>query len=229
MIWEIGEHRLMCGDSLNQEHVERLCGDAELPTLVFDPPHNDGYLMSLRPMGYQNILAFTDHRRFFETAKGWEREVSGHFIWDCQTSMYIKDWPLIRSKYCLWFGSQPYNHRGAYYGEYQPPRAMKNKRGAYNSPGRNRGKHLQTIFSSPITRRDCMEHPHSKPIDWTRLLIGNCTTGSVFDMFGGSGTAMIACQQLGRKCFAMEIDADMCRLVIKRMKDIFGLEAIGLD
>lgn len=229
MIWQIGEHRLMYGNSLDPEHVDALCGVTAPPTLIFDPLHNDDRLMSLRPTGYQNVLSFTDHRRFFASSQGWDLNVSGHFVWDCQTSMYIKDCPLIRSKYCLWFGSQPYNHRGAYYGEYQPPRSMKNKRGIYNSPGRNKGKHLQTIFSSPITKRDCMDHPHSKPLDWTRLLIGNCTTGNVFDMFAGSGTTMIACQQLGRRCFAMEIDFNYCELIIERMNTLFGMEAKPID
>jgi DNA modification methylase len=53
------------------------------------------------------------------------------------------------------------------------------------------------------------------------MLIGNCTTGRVFDPFAGSGTTLVACQNLNRKCYAIEISPNYCAVILERMQTAF--------
>jgi DNA modification methylase len=65
-------------------------------------------------------------------------------------------------------------------------------------------------------------HQHEKPVDWIRLLVGNCTYGLVVDGFCGSGTTIIACEQLGRKCRAIEISPGYVAVALQRWADATG-------
>ena len=75
----------------------------------------------------------------------------------------------------------------------------------------------------PITQLHAKsEHSHSKPIDWMTLLIGNCTTGVLYDPFSGSGTTIIACERLHRKCRAIEIEPKYVAIAIERWAEMRG-------
>ena len=71
-------------------------------------------------------------------------------------------------------------------------------------------------------------HPHQKPIEVLAHLIGK-SPGSVFDPFLGSGTTLIAAEQLGRKCYGIEISPAYCDVIVKRWENLTGEEAIRWD
>lgn len=74
-------------------------------------------------------------------------------------------------------------------------------------------------------------HPTMKPVKLIAKLIGNSTTesGSVLDLFGGSGTTMIACEQLGRTCYMMELDPKYCDVIIRRWENFTGGKAVLIN
>lgn len=220
-VWRLGKHRVACGDSTDAALVSRLT-DGRVEALFWDPPWN----IDFTPPSAQTTLAFTDGRRCCDVI-GKLGAPTWVFVWDCVSSWYTPNRPLQRGKLALWYGSvDKYNPEGAHYGDAGDVRTVTNTRGSYEFTPDPRGKHLSDVFSSPITKLHSeVEHSHSKPIDWVRMLIGNCTTGDVFDPFLGSGASLIACEQISRRCVGVELDPAACDLAISRWEAFTGLTA----
>ncbi|HXT34760.1 MAG TPA: DNA methyltransferase [Chloroflexota bacterium] len=217
-LWQLGNHRLLCGDSTDAASVAALLGDVQPPTVVFDPPYDaDPALLALR-WSCTDALVFTDHRHTLDCIGGWPA-FRCLFAWDGLTSWYTPSWPLARGKFCLWFGESAYNSEGSHYGEPDTAHTVSNTRGTYDYQPDPRGKHLSTVFAAPATQQFA-GHAHAKPTDWIRLLVANCSAGAVFDPFAGSGTTLVACEQLGRTCYALEREPATVAVILQRMADL---------
>ena len=215
-MWALGEHRILCGDAAESESF-----GADCPTLFFDPPWDR--MMPIAPRA--STLAFCDGQRAADVIRLYGAP-TWVFAWDCVSSWYTPNRPLRRMKICLWYGDiTTYNPDGAHYGDAGEEREVFNSRGSYKFKPDPRGKHLSDVFSLPITKLHAdSEHAHSKPLDWIRMLLGNCSSGDVLDPFLGSGTTLIACEQLGRRCRAIEIDPGYVAVAIQRWVDVTGAE-----
>jgi DNA modification methylase len=127
---------------------------------------------------------------------------------------------LQRAKYALWYGDiETYDFNGAHYGDAGDVRIVSNTRGAYTFKPDSRGKHLSDVFSFPITQlHSSGEHTHEKPIDWLRMLLGNCTPDNalVYDPFLGSGTTLIAAHRTGRRGYGCEIEPRYADVILRR-------------
>jgi len=224
-LWQIGKHRLLCGNSTNETEVNLLFQQSDRPSnLLFDPPWD---LQPALPRGeWQSILAFTDGGYMGDLinlcgAPTWI------FIWDCVNTWYVDETrPLRRYKACLWYGDfKNFNLRNAHYGKHDHvnSRIIDNGRGAYEYTPDVKGIFLSDVFQQPISElhREGF-HKHEKPIDWIRLLIGDCTSGDIYDPFGGSGTTIVAAEQLQRRCFAVEIEPHFCAAILERL-ELMGL------
>lgn len=217
-LWAIGPHRLLCGDSTDVGDVARVMGGKNYETLIYDPEWDNASKMELPAW----CIAFTDGQRAADVinlfgAPAWV------FVWDCVSSWYTPNRPLKRGKLAFFYGDiTKYNFDGAHYGDAGKARDVVNTRGSYTFQPDPRGKHLSDVFSQPITKLHAeSEHSHSKPGDWVKMLIGNCTAGDVFDPFAGSGTTLVACQNLGRVCRAIEISPAYCAVILERMITAF--------
>jgi hypothetical protein len=224
-VWTLGAHRLMCGDSTLAEDVGRLMNGDTAGAEVFDPPWDAEPLpkMALTSPA-PTILAFSDGGRIGDVVRLMGAPIWA-FAWDCVSSWYTPNRPLRRIKLALWYGSDvgSYKFDGAHYGDAGEEREVCNPRGSYTFRPDPRGKHLSDLFSTPITRLHADgSHQHEKPVDWIRLLVGNCTYGLVVDGFCGSGTTIIACEQLGRKCRAIEISPGYVAVALQRWADATG-------
>ena len=213
-VWEVGRHRLMCGDSQQYNQSEGL-------DLVFDP---DWSIEQLGVPDFKSALVFTDGRRAHESLERFGPP-AWVFVWDCVTSWYTPNRPLQRHKLCFWYGSvDAYRFDGSHYGTAGESRQVQNTRGRYVFHPDPRGKHLADIFQYPLPRLHAGGlHSHQKPVDWMRLLLGNCTSGDVYDPFLGSGTTMVAAEQLGRICYGVEIEPKYVAVTLERMSGM-GLE-----
>ena len=211
-----GEHRVLCGDSTKREDVERVMGGSGYDLLLYDPEWDD----MPTGMNCESVLAFCDCSNLSKVV-----ELFGHpawcFVWDCVTSWYTPNRPLRRAKLCLWFGDlTSFEFDGAHYGDAGTQREVKNTRGSYTFTPNPKGKHLSDVFSLPITSLHSGGlHNHSKPVDWVRMLIGDCSTGNIFDPFVGSGTSLIVAEQLERRCFGIEISPSFVAVILQRAKD----------
>lgn len=217
---EIGGSFFVTGKA---SHVVRCIGATDVSwedgALLFDPPWDRMHEFS--GIAKRASLVFCDGGCVGDAirlvgAPAWL------FVWDCITSWYTPNRPLRRAKLALWYGDVSlYNFDGAHHGprrDDEPARGVRNTRGSYEFVPDERGKHLSDVFSEGITKvhSDELSIGHTKPIDWVRCLIGCCTAGDVVDPFVGSGTSVIASEQLGRNSFSGDISPEAIAITLER-------------
>jgi ParB-like chromosome segregation protein Spo0J len=218
-VWQIGKHRLMCGDSNLAEDAARLIRGTKPSSLFFDPPWDIEYAKPTAK--WESILAFTDGRRCGQTIEMFGSP-TWCCVWDCGACWYTPNRPLQSSKLCFWYGDlKKYDMNGAHYGDSGKAHKASNSRGSYWFVPDERGKHLSDIFKCSIVQlHNNGWHEHEKPVDWVRLLIGNCTQGIIFDPYAGSGTSFVASHQIGRTCIGMEINPLYAAVILERMNEM---------
>jgi len=243
-IFEIGEHRLICGDSTQTDTFDKLM-QGELGDMVLtDPPYNVAYegctkdKLTIKNDSMDN----DDFYKFlydFYTAQSTVLKKGGViYIWHASSEIinfakafvdagYLLKQQLIWIKSQLVMGRQDYQwkHEPCLEGvnaenwemvkEHEPCLyGWKSGAGHYWKGGRKQTTILE--FDKPSRNG---EHPTMKPIGLFGLQIGNSTKVDeiVIDAFGGSGTTMVACQQLKRKARLIEYDPKYCQVIVDRM------------
>lgn len=232
-VYILGEHRLMCGDSTSIESVEKLT-DGLVDILVTDPPYNVAYEGKTKEaLTIQNDSMGDDQfRQFlrdaFVAADAVMKQGAVFYIWHADSEGYnfrgaCKDagWKvrqcLIWAKDTMVMGRQDYHwkHEPCLYGW---------KEGA---------SHLWAADRKQTTIIECKRprvndiHPTMKPVELMEYQILNNTKGQdvVLDLFGGSGSTLIACEKTGRKARLMELDPKYCDVIVKRWEDFTGKKA----
>lgn len=222
--WEIGAHRLVIGDATDAATLSRAIAGEPVGCLVFDPPWDAA--QPRVPVDAANVIAFCDGRRAGDVigrygAPAWV------FVWDCVSCWYTAHRPLARMKLALWYGNvSAFNQEGAFYdgGPERRPTTIHNAWGDLEYRPDERGKHLADVYVEPISQAHAEKrHRHEKPNDWMRLLIGDCSSGFVFDPYCGSGASMVAAEQLKRPSAGIEIDPGAAAVTLER------LSAMGLE
>lgn len=223
---QMGQHRLLCGDSTKTEDVARLRLPERVGCLIFDPPWD--IVVPQPPQRWDSLLAFSDGRNVGKVVSLFGSP-AWLFVWDCVSSWYTPNRPLKRGKLCLWYGDlTQYEYDGAHYGEPGEQKAVSNTRGSYLYQPDVRGKHLADVFSMAITKlhsQSDSHHSHEKPQDWMRMLIANCSSGLIYDPFAGSGASLITAQSIGREWRGVEIDVRFCDVILQRWKNATGQTA----
>lgn len=223
-VWVMGAHRIICGDSTDDATAASAMDGMQCDSLMFDPPWDAG--LGVPRGAWKNTIAMCDGQRAGDVvrlfgAPAWV------FVWDCGACWYTPGRPLKRTKLALWFGDvKSYNYDGAHYGDPGEAKTASNSRGTYEYVPDPRGKHLSDLFAKQLSSMHASgEHRHEKPCDWVRMLIGCCTTGDLFDPFAGSGVSVIACEQLGRRCAAIELSPDHVDAAVRRWEMFTGKDA----
>ena len=236
-IWKLGNHRLMCGDSTDAGDVALLM-DGEKADMVFtDPPYNVDYDGNGTREKIQNdnfnsdeeageklwLPAFTNLYNFAKDKCAYYLTMpqGGTHMMMMMMIMTKAGWQvkheLIWRKQSLVLGRQDYN--------YQHEPISYGWKKSHNFVGK--GKFATTSvweFDRPTASK---EHPTMKPVDLVaECMLDNSVEGqSVLDLFGGSGTTLIAAEQLGRKCYMMELDPHYCDVIIARWEKLTGNKA----
>lgn len=237
-IWQLGRHRLMCGDSTDINAVEKLMDGAKADLLVTDPPYNVDYEGATSDkLKIQNDKqedgAFLDFLgEAFYCANQAMKPGAAFYIWHadsegfnfrtaCKHVGWIVRQCLIWNKNSLVMGRQDYQwkHEPCLYGW---------KEGAAHTWNSDRKQTTVMDFDRP-QRNDI--HPTMKPIALFDYLIQNSSNrgGLVLDTFGGSGTAIMACEQDDRICYTMELDPRYVDATIDRWQTFTGEKAVLLN
>jgi site-specific DNA-methyltransferase (adenine-specific) len=232
-LWLVGQHRLICGDSTKPEDVERLMDGQKADMLLTDPPYNVDYTGgtkdALKIMN--DNMDDVSFRKFLQDAFARANEVmragAVFYIWHADSEGYnfrgaCKDvgWQvrecLIWNKSSLVLGRQDYQwkHEPCLYGW---------KDGAPHLWASDRKQTTVLDFDKPLASK---LHPTMKPVSLFAYQLGNNTHegDAVLDLFGGSGTTLIACEQLGRRAFTSELDPKYCDVIVKRYINLKGSE-----
>ena len=237
-IYQLGRHRLMCGDSTDVTAVEKLMDGAKADLLVTDPPYNVDYEGGTSDkLTIQNDRqedgAFLDFlAEAFYCANQAMKPGAAFYIWHadsegfnfrsaCKHVGWIVRQCLIWNKNSLVMGRQDYQwkHEPCLYGW---------KDGAAHTWNSDRKQTTVLDFDRP-QRNDI--HPTMKPIGLFDYLIQNSSRRGelVLDTFGGSGTAIMACEQDDRTCYTMELDPRYVDAIIDRWQTFTGEKAVLLN
>lgn len=256
-IYQLGRHRLMCGDSTNIDCVKKLVGDVQIDMLLTDPPYNVNYEGTAGKIKNDNMedAAF---RQFLTDAflsawavmkNGaafhiWHADSEGYnFRGACRDAGFRVRQCLIWVKNSLVLGRQDFQwkHEPCLYGEKELPEGVVEEyEDNDHEPclyGWKDGKHYwfknrkQTTILEFEKPRVSKEHPTMKPIKMFDYEI-KCNTKpgeNVLDLFGGSGTTLMACEQDGRNAFIMEFDPRFIDVIIDRWESFTGEKAVLLN
>lgn len=236
--WILGNHRVMCGDSTSIDSVETLMYGGLADQLVTDPPYNVGYVGKTKDAKtIQNDSMTDDHfRQFLRDAfvaadavmkQGavfyiWHADLEGYnFRGACRDAGWEVRQCLIWKKQTLVMGRQDYHwkHEPCLYGW---------KGGAGHLWAADRKQTTILEFDRPS--RSAL-HPTMKPVELIQYQIENNTKGSdvVLDLFGGSGSTLIACEKTGRINRSMELDPKYVDVIVKRWQEFTGKQATHED
>lgn len=234
-IYQLGNHRLMCGDSTSIADIETLCGGQLVDMWLTDPPYNVAYEGSNGLKIQNDNMADDQFRQFlrdsYVAADVVMKPGAVFYIWHADLEGYnfrgaAKDagWTvrqcLIWKKSSLVMGRQDYHwrHEPCLYGW---------KEGAGHLWASDRKQSTILEFDKPSRNG---EHPTMKPVDLFAYQMLNNTKGGdiVLDSFGGSGTTMIAAEKHGRHTRLMELDPKYCDVIVKRWEDFTGKKAVLL-
>jgi site-specific DNA-methyltransferase (adenine-specific) len=233
-LWLLGEHRLLCGDSTKAEDVERLMAGAKADLMLTDPPYNVAYEGgSKKRTAIQNDSMDADSFRSFlsscfRCAFDSMQPGAAFYIWHADTEGYNFRGAVIdcgqQVRQCLvWAKDNSMFSRQDYHWKHEPC-LYGWKEGAAHSWHSDRKQTTVLEFARP-SRSD--EHPTMKPVALFAYLAGNSSGKGqlVYDPFLGSGTTLIAAEQLGRKCYGMEISPQYCDVIVKRWETLTGKKA----
>lgn len=233
-VYELGRHRLMCGDSTIQQHVKILVNGRQMDMLLTDPPYGvdykgkttDALKIANDDLEDSELLAFLT--KAFHNAIDVLKSGGAFYIWHAdskadvfrsackQSGMRIRE-VLIWVKNSFVLGRQDYHwqHEPCLYGW---------KDGGSHVWTGDRKQSTILEFDRPTKS---LEHPTMKPVTLLDYQMQNNTYPGeyVLDLFGGSGSALIAAEQNGRICYMMEYDPKYVDVIIARWEALTGRKA----
>jgi len=232
-VYQLGRHRLMCGDATKKEDVERLM-NGEMADMVFtDPP----YALFGNSTGVANVTDDKMIRPFFRDVfnrcKGFTKKY-GHIYVCCDwhSAFTLQDVAqeveLAKKNMCIWYKGA--GGVGAMYQMcYEIIWFFSNSPIQKTTMGDGKSGE-RTVNGVPnvweVGRESERLHNAVKPVEMIKIpLTASSDDGeSVLDLFGGSGSTLIACEQLNRICYMMEIDPKYCDVIRKRYAKFIGKE-----
>ena len=218
-LYKLGEHRLLCGDSTNIQHVERLM-DGEKADMVFtDPPYNVGF--NGRSGKFEVIknddLSVDSFKSFIEEVCAVITIINpeNYYVW-CNWKFYGVLQGLLEFKSCIVWAKNVFGLGRGY-----------------------RHQHEFCLFNGKLDegingesdlweqKKDSnYQHPTQKPVELAERALSNHKDNTVIlDLFGGSGSTLIACEKTNRKCRMMELDPIYIDVIIKRWEEYTGQKA----
>jgi len=246
-MWLLGRHRLMCGDSTSIDAVERLMDGRKADMVLTDPPYGVSFVgvkgsmysggkkagKNSAEMIKADDLRGDDLSQLFldsiSCAFASSKDGAAMYIFfainrSAETLAGLSGVGLEVRNWLIWDkGNVGFHAMGAQYKPNYEAFLYCHKAG--KSPAWYGGQKEQTIWRHPVEREGL--HPTMKPVSLLqRALQNNSKQGDeILDLFGGSGSTLIACEKTARDCRMMELDPKYCDVIIKRWQDFTGQQA----
>lgn len=227
-VWHLGKHVLICGDSTKEETYKALLGDTKVNLVVTDPPYNVNYEGSAGKIKNDDMEDSAFYQFLYAAFTQAEKVMandSSIYVFHADTEGYnfrkaFKDAGFYLSGTCIWKKQSLVLGRSPYQWQHEPILFGWKKKGKHQW---YTGRKESTIweFDKPKKNGD---HPTMKPIELISYPIKNSsmTNSLILDMFGGSGSTLIACEQLNRMCRTIELDEKFCDVIVKRYVEYVG-------
>ena len=242
-LFSLGDHRLICGDAGDQEIVRKLIGEDKIKMLLCDVPYGIAIVESKQNFG--NIT--TEHKvilndqeqsdqEYAEFTKKWLEAVKPYLERKNSAYLFNSDKMIFAlregflgagfkfSQLLIWVKSHAVIGRLNYLPQHELILF-----GWFGTHEFMKSQDKSVLFFPKPSKSKL--HPTMKPVSLLRNLILNSSNVSdiVYDGFLGSGSTMMACEQVKRKCFGVELDPDYCKTIIARYEKTFGIKAEKIE
>jgi DNA modification methylase len=227
-LWILGRHRLLCGDATKKEDVERLMDGKKADMVFTDPPYGIEVVGGTKPFGTVGGTNKVKVNRY--------SPIIGDDTVSTAKDFYLLAVELGVENFVIWGGN--------YFTEFLPPRKcwiVWDKKGREWDDNFSDFEMAWTSYEKPAKifthvwmgmvqggKREKRVHPTQKPAELVGKIFNYLLTENdmvILDGFGGSGSTLIACEQLNRTCYMMEIDPVYCDVIIKRWENLTGQKA----
>ena len=234
-VWQLGRHKLVCGDSTKSETYEALLGDERADLVVTDPPYGVNYeggqnKKKREKLASDDVDIFTEAMPWIYSFSNphaalylWYASGKGHYAYDSVRANGYQ----VRAQ-IVWHKLKA--HYGAFMSQYMPKHepclyAFKNGESAQWFGPTNE----VTVWEYDQPHKNEF-HPTEKPVQLFARAITNSSRADdlVMDVFGGSGTLIIACEQLDRQARVIELDPKYCDVIVQRWETMTGKKALKL-
>jgi DNA modification methylase len=225
-VYQLGAHRLMCGDATKREDVDLLMDGAKADMVFTDPPYGVDFQSARRSEKDRFAKLQNDDKIITEWIEPM-LAVSNGFVFIWTTWKVLGEWlevtkPIGKmSNMVIWDkgGGGIGDLTGTFSSDFEV--ALVFNRGAKIT-----GDRLGSVWSVGKDAPSLYEHPTQKPVGLASMAIKNITVRGqiVLDVFGGSGFTLMACEQLNRVCYMMELDPKYCDVIRKRYAKHIGQE-----
>jgi DNA modification methylase len=228
-IWTVGRHRLMCGDATSAEDVAALMDDRKANLILTDPPYGVSFKSSSGLTIQNDSMKNEEFYNFllsaFENMADHLEKGGAAYVFHADTEGLNFRRAFIDAGFhlagcCIWVKDSLVLGRSDYQWQHEPVLYgfMQNGKHPWYSDRKQ-----TTIWNFAKPKRNA-NHPTSKPLDLLGYPIGNSTQENaiVIDTFGGSGSTLMACEQINRTCCTMELDEKYASVILRRYVDDTG-------
>lgn len=227
-MWLLGNHRLICGDSTKEETYAVLMVGKQANLVVTDPPYNVNYEGSAGKIQNDNMENDKFYQFLLDAFRNMEKAMADDasiYVFHADTEglnfrKAFSDAGFYLSGTCIWKKQSLVLGRSPYQWQHEPCLYGWKKKGRHQWYS-DRKQTTIWEFDKPKKNGD---HPTMKPIPLIAYLIKNSSMSNciILDPFGGSGSTLIACEQLGRICHTIELDEKYCDVIVKRYIEQVG-------
>jgi len=222
-VWFVGKHKLMCGDATSSEDVSKLMEDKKANLILTDPPYNVAFKSSDGLTIQNDSMKNNDFYEFlFSSFKNMAEHLENGgaaYIFHADTEGLNFRKAFIDAGFhlagcCIWVKDSLVLGRSDYQWQHEPVLYgfMQNGKHPWYSDRKQ-----TTIWNFDKPKKNS-NHPTSKPLDLLAYPINNSTQANaiVIDTFGGSGSTLMACEQMNRICYTMELDEKYASVILRR-------------
>lgn len=229
-MWTLGKHRVICGDATKLETFKTLLEDTKVNLVVTDPPYNVNYEGSAGKIKNDNMENDKFYQFLFNSFVNMEQAMADDasiYVFHADTEglnfrKAFQDAGFYLSGCCIWKKPSLVLGRSPYQWQHEPCLYGWKKKGKHKWYA---GRKETSVWEFEKPKKNA-DHPTMKPIALLAYPIKNSsmTNSLVLDPFAGSGSTLIACEQTGRVCYAIELDEKYCDVIVKRY-----IEQVGND
>jgi DNA modification methylase len=235
-LWVLGDHRLLCGDSTNPQHLTTLMNQQQAKMMFTDPPWNVAIGLDSNPRHRQRAGLKNDNlsaEQFQQFLNGFVGAIEDHISGDVYCVLGASEWPTLDSTLrargfhwsatIIWAKDIFVLGRSKYHRRYEPIWYGWREKAKSSFIGR---RDVDDVWEIARPKRS-PDHPTTKPVQLpVRAIINSSVPGDiVVDPFGGSGSTLIACEQTQRSAYLMEIDPGYCDVIVRRWENFTGRKA----
>ena len=236
-LFEIGEHRLLCGDSTDSDAVAKLMDGQKAEISFTSPPYNAGTTPTEVKMGKSSKYANDNDNKSEDEYLKLLTDFSNNTLLFSQYSFvniqslsgnkialidYLYNMKSFYADTLIWQkgNAQPAMANNVLNSQFEYVHCFSEKANRAIGTKDFRGTISNVIEISKQTKNKIKEHNATFPVDFANFFVSNFCNNSVLDLFCGSGTTMVVAHQLNRKCYGMELDPKYCQVIVDRMRKL---------